>query len=64
MKTKVAIVGVTGFAGEKLIEILARHPDVELVNLSCRLDKPKPLASHYPRFAGILGFGYGTDRSG
>jgi N-acetyl-gamma-glutamyl-phosphate reductase len=54
MKTKVAIVGVTGFAGEKLIEILARHPNVELVNLSCRLDKPKSLASHYPRFAGIL----------
>jgi N-acetyl-gamma-glutamyl-phosphate reductase len=53
-KIKAAIVGVTGFAGEKLIEILAKHPNVELTSLSCRLEKPKPIGQHYPQFAHLV----------
>jgi len=46
---KVAIVGATGFAGEKLIEILYRHPGAQMVNLSC-IEEPRPVGEHYPRF--------------
>jgi N-acetyl-gamma-glutamyl-phosphate reductase len=51
---RAAIVGATGFTGEKLIEILAHHPDVKIVNMSCRVEKPKPVAEAYPRFKSLV----------
>lgn len=51
---KAAILGATGFAGEKLVEILCRHPGVE-VTAACGIEEPKPLKDYYPRFNKITG---------
>lgn len=36
---KVGIIGVTGYAGEELLKILLKHPQVEITYLSAKLDK-------------------------
>jgi len=46
----VGIVGATGFAGEELIAILLRHPEVRLTNLSAIIDEPKPISGLFPKF--------------
>ena len=43
MTTKVAIVGVTGYAGGELARILLRHPEVRLVAAVARSHQGKPL---------------------
>ncbi|MBD3246758.1 MAG: N-acetyl-gamma-glutamyl-phosphate reductase [Candidatus Omnitrophica bacterium] len=47
---KVAILGATGFTGEKLVELLLSHPEVEITYLSSRTAKPVAYASLFPRF--------------
>ncbi|MCD6134446.1 MAG: N-acetyl-gamma-glutamyl-phosphate reductase [Candidatus Omnitrophica bacterium] len=47
-KTQVAIIGVTGFTGERLANILLSHPQVELSYVTARLIEPKPLAEIFP----------------
>jgi len=47
---KVAIVGVTGYTGEELVRILARHPLVELVAATSENEQGKKLADLYPQF--------------
>jgi N-acetyl-gamma-glutamyl-phosphate reductase len=49
---KVAIVGASGYSGEELIRLLARHPGVELAALTSRQSAGQPLAAVYPKFAG------------
>jgi N-acetyl-gamma-glutamyl-phosphate reductase len=51
--TKVAIVGASGYSGEELVRLLARHPQVELAALTSRQAAGQPLAKVYPRFAGL-----------
>jgi N-acetyl-gamma-glutamyl-phosphate reductase len=51
-QTKVAVLGATGFTGEKLVEILLSHPNVEIVYLSSRTEVPVPYAKLFPRFKG------------
>jgi len=46
----VGIVGATGYAGEELIDILLRHPDIRITNLSAKIDKPKDISELFPRF--------------
>ncbi|OGS20471.1 MAG: N-acetyl-gamma-glutamyl-phosphate reductase [Elusimicrobia bacterium RIFOXYA2_FULL_40_6] len=47
-KIKVGIIGITGYAGEELINILSKHPNVDIVFLSSRFDKPtKKLSEIY-----------------
>jgi N-acetyl-gamma-glutamyl-phosphate reductase len=48
---KVAIVGASGYSGEELIRLLARHPRVELAALTSRQAAGQPLAAVYPKFA-------------
>ena len=50
----VGILGVTGYAGEELLSILLRHPEVRIVDLSAKIDKPQHIASIFPRFKGQL----------
>jgi len=38
-KVKVGIIGVTGYAGEELLRILLKHPEVKITYLSAKLDK-------------------------
>ncbi len=43
MPTKVAIVGVTGYAGGELARLLLRHPEVRLVAAVARGKQGSPL---------------------
>jgi N-acetyl-gamma-glutamyl-phosphate reductase len=51
--TKVAIVGASGYSGEELVRLLARHPFVEFTALTSRQAAGQPLSKVYPRFAGL-----------
>ena len=44
------IVGVTGFAGEQILEILLRHHKVRISILCSHRDKAQPIADFLPRF--------------
>ncbi|MDP2937973.1 MAG: N-acetyl-gamma-glutamyl-phosphate reductase [Candidatus Omnitrophota bacterium] len=50
----VGIVGATGYAGEELIGILLRHPDVKIVNLSAKIDKPQNISEIFPKLKGRI----------
>lgn len=48
---KVGIVNVTGYAGAELARILARHPEVELAEVTGRSAAGQPLGSVFPHLA-------------
>jgi len=50
-KTKVAVVGSSGYTGEELVRILLGHPEVDLVAATSRQLAGKTLAEVFPRFA-------------
>ncbi len=50
----VGIVGATGYAGEELIDILSRHPQVRITDISAKIDKPKEITSIFPKFKGRI----------
>ena len=52
-KTKVAIVGASGYAGEELVRLLLAHPHVDLVTATSRQFAGKTLAEIFPRFAHV-----------
>jgi len=49
-QAKVAILGATGFTGEKLVEILLSHPKAEVVYLTSRTEVPVDYSKLFPRF--------------
>ena len=51
---KVAVIGATGFTGEKLIEILLNHPKVEISYISAVLDKELAFSELFPKFKNRL----------
>ncbi len=51
----VGIVGVTGYTGEELIDILLRHPHVRISGLYTRSAKGKAISALYPKFKGRVG---------
>ena len=53
-KTKVAVVGASGFTGEKLVELLLKHPRIEVTYLSAKLDKESNFSDLFPKFKGRL----------
>lgn len=56
-RTKVAVVGASGYSGEELVRLLVRHEGVELAAVTSREHAGKPLSAVYPKF---LGTRYGT----
>ena len=46
---KAAIVGASGYSGEELVRLLARHPSLELAAVTSRTLAGKRLAEHMPR---------------
>lgn len=48
---RIGIVNVTGYAGAELARILARHPEVELAEVTGRSAAGQPLASVFPHLA-------------
>jgi len=51
---KVAVLGATGFTGEKLIEILIKHKFVEINYLTSRVPNPISYSELFPRFKGRI----------
>ena len=47
---KAGIIGATGYAGEELVRILLRHPDVEIVWYGSRSYVDQPYADVYRNF--------------
>lgn len=47
---KVGVVGVTGYTGQEMVEVLLKNPDVEITSLSARVDKDTPFQEICPRF--------------
>jgi N-acetyl-gamma-glutamyl-phosphate reductase len=50
-KTKVAVIGASGYTGEKLVRLLLAHPEVDLVAATSRQLAGKSLADVFPRLA-------------
>ncbi|MFH0738242.1 MAG: N-acetyl-gamma-glutamyl-phosphate reductase [Candidatus Omnitrophota bacterium] len=50
----VGIIGVTGYAGEELIQILLKHPEARITNLSAKIDRPLPIEQIFPKFSGRI----------
>lgn len=50
----VGIIGVTGYAGEVLLEILLKHSQVRITNLSAKIPKPQNIAEIFPKFKNRL----------
>jgi N-acetyl-gamma-glutamyl-phosphate reductase len=50
----VGILGATGYAGEELIKILLRHPQVRITYLSAKIDKPTPISKIFGYLKGRL----------
>lgn len=57
MKKEVTIVGVSGYGGGELVRLLARHPDIKLVQALGDTHAGQPLSS---AFAGLHGSEVGT----
>ncbi|MGL4368641.1 MAG: N-acetyl-gamma-glutamyl-phosphate reductase, partial [Spirochaetota bacterium] len=51
-KKKALIVGATGFGGCGLIEILLRHPEIEIAQLIARKDVGQPISAVFPHLRG------------
>ena len=51
-KVKAAIVGASGYSGEELVALLARHPQVEIVAVTSRQSAGQTVAEVFPRMAG------------
>ncbi|MDD2413717.1 MAG: N-acetyl-gamma-glutamyl-phosphate reductase [Eubacteriaceae bacterium] len=46
----VAIIGATGYAGQELVRLLYRHPDVNLISVGSRSYSGQPLQDVYPLY--------------
>jgi N-acetyl-gamma-glutamyl-phosphate reductase len=53
-KTRVAIVGASGYSGQELIRLLLRHPHVDIVCFTSRQYAGKAVADVFPRFRGQI----------
>lgn len=51
-KAKAAIVGASGYSGEELVALLARHPRVDIVAVTSRQSAGRAVAEVFPRMAG------------
>jgi N-acetyl-gamma-glutamyl-phosphate reductase len=50
----IGIIGATGYTGEELIDILLRHPQARITNISARIDTPARISDIFPRFKGRI----------
>ncbi len=53
-KLKVGIVGATGYTGEELVRLLARHSEVEVTYASGKADRAMTIQEVFPHLSGVL----------
>jgi len=51
-KTKIAIVGASGYSGQELVRLLLRHPHVAIACYTSRQYAGKPVTDIFPKFRG------------
>lgn len=51
-KTRIALIGATGYTGAELLRLLSSHPHVEVTVAVARKEVGKPLAELFPHLAG------------
>ena len=51
---KASVVGATGYTGEELVCILARHKEVSISSLSAIIEKPTKISELFPRLKGSV----------
>src|SRR5690606_39048090 len=54
MKTRVAILGASGYTGLELLRLLLRHPHVEITLLSTSRDESPPIGAVHPQLLGRI----------
>ncbi|MCX8117283.1 MAG: N-acetyl-gamma-glutamyl-phosphate reductase [Desulfobacterota bacterium] len=54
MKTRVGIVGATGYTGLELLRLLLRHPEVELTALTSQKYAGLPIDQVFPSLSGLI----------
>ena len=54
MVIRAGIIGATGYTGEELVNILAKHGKVKINSLSAIIDKPTNISDIFPRLKGSL----------
>jgi len=59
---KAGIVGATGYTGSELLRLLALHPEVEIVVVTSRTEKGRPVADMFPHVRGHISLEF-TDPS-
>jgi N-acetyl-gamma-glutamyl-phosphate reductase len=52
-KTKIAVLGASGYTGGELVRLLLRHPRVEIAGLTADRHAGEPMSKVFPHFAGI-----------
>ncbi|MCZ6524569.1 MAG: N-acetyl-gamma-glutamyl-phosphate reductase, partial [Alphaproteobacteria bacterium] len=52
-KTRVAILGASGYTGGELVRLLLGHPEVEIVLLTAERHADAPLETVFPQFGGL-----------
>lgn len=52
-KTRIAILGASGYTGAELVRLLLRHPNAEIVALTADRKAGKTMASVFPHFHGV-----------
>ncbi|MFT5129150.1 MAG: N-acetyl-gamma-glutamyl-phosphate reductase [Rhodothermales bacterium] len=50
---RAAVFGAAGYAGEELLRILTRHPEITISAITSRSNAGKPVADVFPRFADL-----------
>jgi N-acetyl-gamma-glutamyl-phosphate reductase len=48
------IIGVTGYAGEELLDILLRHSSVRITDISAKLQEPREISEIFPKLKGRI----------
>ena len=51
---KVGVIGATGYTGEEIVKILARHKSVDITTLQAVIEKEEPISDIFPSLKGMV----------
>ena len=62
-KTKIGIVGATGYTGVELLRLLAYHPHIEVTTVTSRQEAGKAVADYFPNLRGAYDLAFQAPNS-